>query len=82
MTEEKLEELGLYKSGNFVKQIHGDYLKMDLGWHGLRVNLKEITPAELVREIYEAGKAEGYENGRKSVINSFKQLFDLERSEE
>jgi hypothetical protein len=70
MTNKQLEELGFYQEGNHIKQIHGyGEVDMDLGWFGLKVDIKHLTPAMLIRIIYEAGQ----KNGRKIGANNIRQ---------
>lgn len=78
MTEKELEELGFYKQGNFINQMQGIHDKMDLGWFGLRVDLKTLTPADLVRMIYDQGRKIGYKEGSNSVKYAIKDLLTPE----
>lgn len=80
MTEKELNKFGFYSTGSHINQIHKKEVdEMDLGWLGLKVNLKSLTPSELVHKIYNRGKEVGYKQGANSIK---KAINDILKDEE
>jgi len=79
MTEKELEQLGFHRQGSYINQIYGEFDKMDLGWFGVRVDdLKTLTPAELVRKVYEIGMTNGRKDGANSIRQSIHELLKID----
>lgn len=80
MNRKQLEELGFYSnSSNTIDQTHDSGLvEMDLGWFGLRVDLKTLTPKELVAKIYEKGHEVGFKKGKNDIRQSINNLLEIE----